>query len=604
MTLFPIRDYLTYLTESFAALLDLEFTIINASPMRRVTGTGYYRTIGESGGLWKPSYTKMVIESGEPMFALDTSAYRATMPDRTAYTEHYSLILHPIRCQGEVVGVIVIASFNAQQQGQLLGKRMRLMEYLGCIAELIELKLTQDRDHARMLLERNQLELIYENISNGVILFTNGKVTRMNALAHKLMFDEDPQLYALYLQDVRDIARSADEAHEVRRGQLYHTYEGKSTILTVRAVPLNNRDRNVICLIMPFIETQESFFPSGESAITEGEMIAKNREMVSLIQNVRIVARNDSNVLVTGESGTGKEMIARIIHNSSRRRDKPFVSINCAAIPEALLESELFGYEQGAFTGANRGGKIGKFMLADSGTLFLDEIGDMPLYLQAKLLRAISERKIDRVGGAQPIDVDVRIIAATNRDLEKMIREQTFREDLFYRLSVIPFTIPPLRERREDIVPLTNYFISKYNGKLEKRITGTSNAVMKVFLAYDWPGNVRELENSIEYMMNFERSPILTDASLPPRLKRRADAQEDRPSGLAAAQEHGSLKERLARYERALFCGFSEANGGKPLLAKIDAFCRELEISRATYYRKLAEATRAAAGIASADSQI
>ena len=185
--------------------------------------------------------------------------------------------------------------------------------------------------------------------------------------------------------------------------------------------------------------------------------------------------------------------------------------MNCAAIPESLMESELFGYEEGAFTGARKGGRIGKIQLANHGTFFLDEIGDMPLYLQAKLLRVLSERKVDRIGSSSSslINVDVRIIAATNRNLEEMIERKEFREDLYYRLNVVPLHLPPLRERPDDIPFLIQHFIAKYNKILEKEIRTASAPVMELMMKYRWPGNVRELENSIEYMMTFEKSPVL-----------------------------------------------------------------------------------------------
>ncbi len=592
MTLFSIQDYLTYITESFAALLDLDFTIIDADPIKRVSGTGYYKDSPQQHE-WHISYTRQVIESGLPLRAVDTSEYRKARresfseKDPLAAVEHYSILLQPIIYQDKVIGVIAIASFNEMQQKLLLQKQDSLMEYLKCISELISLKLLQEELHAKTEFERNQLDLIYENMSNGVVLCKDGEIIRMNSLAEKLLVREWPEPHKLYIQDLTELSRLAVQTGETQRNELYHLYEGHSKILTVRAIPSKNPGNYVVCLILPFIRTQEEILQNDqEEGVTE--LVAANKEMLHLIRQIRTVALYDSNVLVTGESGTGKEMVARMLHSCSKRKNNPFVSINCAAIPETLLESELFGYEGGAFTGANKGGKIGKFMLANSGTLFLDEIGDMPLYLQAKLLRAISERKIDRIGSEQPIDVDVRIIAATNRNLEKMIREQTFREDLFYRLSVIPFMIPPLRERREDIVPLTKHFINKYNDRLQKQVTGISNAVMEIFLSYEWPGNVRELENCIEYMMNFEPTTLLSTDSLPLRLR------QPKASGSGKKVTYGvtagSLKERMAQYEKSLFLEFLEQHDGRPKLPEIDAFCKEMKISRATYYRKQAEA--------------
>ncbi|AAM25176.1 PAS domain S-box-containing protein [Caldanaerobacter subterraneus subsp. tengcongensis MB4] len=225
-------------------------------------------------------------------------------------------------------------------------------------------------------------------------------------------------------------------------------------------------------------------------------------------------AETDSTVLIRGESGTGKELVAQAIHYASRRRDKPFIRVNCAAIPVTLLESELFGHERGAFTGAVTQ-KIGKFELADGGTVFLDEIGEIPPEIQVKLLRVIQEKEFERVGGIKTIKVDVRIIAATNKDLEKAIKEGTFREDLYYRLNVIPIMLPPLRERRGDIPLLVEHFIEKLNKKLNKNIKGITKKAMQALIHYDWPGNIRELENIIERCITLSEGEYIDYEDLP-----------------------------------------------------------------------------------------
>jgi transcriptional regulator with GAF, ATPase, and Fis domain len=213
-------------------------------------------------------------------------------------------------------------------------------------------------------------------------------------------------------------------------------------------------------------------------------------------------------VLVTGETGTGKELIARAIHSCSKRREKPLIKVNCAALPAGLVESELFGHEKGAFTGAIAR-RVGRFELADGGTIFLDEIGDLPLEMQAKLLRVLQEGEIDRIGGKAPISVDVRVIAATNRDLAKAVREKAFREDLYYRLNVFPIQLPPLRERRGDIPLLAGYFASRIAAQLGKPIDGIAPSTIERLAAYRWPGNIRELENVIERAVILAKGPTL-----------------------------------------------------------------------------------------------
>lgn len=277
-------------------------------------------------------------------------------------------------------------------------------------------------------------------------------------------------------------------------------------------------------------------------------------------------AKGVSTVLIRGESGTGKELFAHAIHNSSARNQGKFVVVNCAAIPEDLLESEFFGYEEGAFTGAKQRGKSGKFDLANGGTLFLDEIGDMSLVLQAKLLRVLQEREFYRVGGNETVKVDVRIIAATNRDLEKMVREGKFREDLYYRLNVISLTIPPLRERARDVEHLISQLMSELNALLGTGITGISAQAKMALLQYEWPGNVRELRNVLERAMTFAENGKIECEDLPEYLR----SHLTKPSGLAYDAELGAIKKAL-----------NHTNGNKAQAARL------LGISRSGLYEKI-----------------
>jgi two-component system response regulator GlrR len=239
-------------------------------------------------------------------------------------------------------------------------------------------------------------------------------------------------------------------------------------------------------------------------------IVAKSEKMQKVLEKVSLVAKTDSTVAVLGESGTGKELIARAIHFASERKDKPFVAVHSAAIPETLLESELFGHEKGAFTGAIRTSR-GFFVQAHEGSIFLDEIGDMPLSIQAKILRVLQERQFYPLGTEKPVEVDVRVIVATNRNLEVEVKEGRFREDLFYRILVIPITIPPLRERREDIPALVDLFLKEFSQQMKKEVKGIAPAAMQKLMLHDWPGNVRELKNAIEYAITMTRHEVITE---------------------------------------------------------------------------------------------
>ncbi len=257
------------------------------------------------------------------------------------------------------------------------------------------------------------------------------------------------------------------------------------------------------------------------NAIDTDKIIGSSKKIIALKEDIKKVANSFSTVLITGESGSGKEVIATAIWQNSDRRNNRFVAVNCAAIPEPLLESELFGYVKGAFTGADPNGKIGKFELANNGVIFLDEIGDMPIYLQSKLLRVIQDKKVIRIGSNQVIPLDVRIIAATNKDLRQMINENKFREDLYYRLNVIPIEVPPLRERKEDIKDLIYYFIHYYRKMFSKNFDKIEDETMKKLLEYPWYGNVRELENTVEFMVNMMEQGIINDNTLPINIKKK-----------------------------------------------------------------------------------
>ena len=255
------------------------------------------------------------------------------------------------------------------------------------------------------------------------------------------------------------------------------------------------------------------------------------------------VCRTNATVLILGESGVGKERVAHAIHYNSSYADGPYVIVNCAALPESLIESELFGHEKGAFTGATVFRK-GRFELADNGTIFLDEIGDLPPVVQTKLLRVLQERVFERIGGNTPIKVNIRIIAATNRDLEALIREGKFREDLYYRLNIFPVVVPPLRERRTDIILLANHFVEKYSRELERKIVRISTSATDLLMHYHWPGNVRELENCIERAIILCTDGVIRTHHLPPNLQ-----QND---GAATLEGRGTLKDTLAAMEREM----------------------------------------------------
>ena len=312
---------------------------------------------------------------------------------------------------------------------------------------------------------------------------------------------------------------------------------------------------------------------ASELPISFQSYISQNKDLQKTLSLAAKVANTNCTILIQGESGVGKEVMAKCIHNASSRKERPMIKVNCASIPENLLESELFGYEEGAFTGARKGGKLGKFELANKGTILLDEIGDMSLTMQSKLLRVLQEKELERVGGTKTIKLDVRVIAATNRNLEEMVEKNEFRSDLYYRLHVVPIHIPALRYRREDIMPLVRYFIERNGGDESTDLTPGAARMLE---EYGWPGNVRELQNVIEYAMIVKTGDILEIKDFPQYL--RGDGAEDGPAEDGPCR----LKDAVERLEKSMMQRALKRNNGNKSMA-----INELGLSRRSFYEKL-----------------
>lgn len=319
----------------------------------------------------------------------------------------------------------------------------------------------------------------------------------------------------------------------------------------------------------------------------KNDVICVSSSMKSVIGVAQKAALTDVTVLIYGESGTGKEVVATYIHNESMRNDKPIITVNCGAIPENLMESELFGYVPGAFTGANSKGKMGYFGMANGGTIFLDEIGEIPLNLQVKLLRVLQEKEMTPVGGDKPVKLDIRIIAATNKNLKKMVEQGTFRQDLYYRLSVVNLEIPPLRDRKEDMVVLSTKFLKQFNEKYGAKINLTNKA-KKIFLNYDWPGNVRELENMIESIVVTAESDLIDDNTVRKyipysKTKKHVVNFSEEDGEVEELQISGSLADMVDEYEKMIIKTMFEKFGDSRRIAE------ELGTTRSTINRKLAK---------------
>lgn len=368
----------------------------------------------------------------------------------------------------------------------------------------------------------------------GKVVYLNHAYEETTGLKREEMLNKN--LNELLEKGIINKALSLEVIKDQKRISTIHKYvSGKSALTTASPIKnsedeligIVNNTRNITDLISlrnELTDTKELSLKYSEELkklrhhfVKDKDFIYRSKEMEATVKLAGRVARYDSTVLIHGESGTGKEVLAKYIHSNSNRKEESFIKVNCAAIPKDLFESELFGYEEGAFTGAGKQGKPGMFELANNGTILLDEVGELPLPVQSKLLRVIQEREIYRVGGKDPTSLNVRIIAATNRDLKQEVTEGNFREDLYFRLNVIPVVIPPLRERREDIPELIIFFLEKLNRRYKKTVTISEKAI-QALTSHSWPGNVRELENLIEYLFIMTNKDEVNIEDLPTKI--------------------------------------------------------------------------------------
>lgn len=408
-----------------------------------------------------------------------------------------------------------------------------------------------------------QMKAILTSAGEGIIAVDGeGRITTCNPAAERILNLKSGEVMGRRIGEVlrRDIpilrTLSTGEGYDNEEIVL-NTPRGRLHYLTTGRPIKDEKGKTlgVVASIKDMTEVRDLVYSITRPAtITFDDIVHRSAALERAIELARAAARGDAFVLIYGESGTGKELFARSIHSGSARSRKPFVPINCAALPDTLLESELFGYDEGAFTGARRGGKQGLFEFARGGTVFLDEIGELSPHLQAKLLRVLQEGRIRRVGGHDEIDVDVRIVSATNRDLKRMVGERKFREDLYYRLNVIPLFIPPLRERKDDIGALVDYFLSQLDRRAgkgwagkEKQLSPEARAILE---GYDWPGNVRELENVIERAVVLAPGDVLRPEHLLLENAPAASVQAFTPGQAGQGRTAGSLKQQVARLER------------------------------------------------------
>ncbi len=488
-----------------------------------------------------------------------------------------TIITYPLIKDDIVYGAIGIYSQQQRQKIKLIEEQNLLMQFIGEMGQLILLKIEDETRSKLIATENLRMNSIIETLDFALISFDeNDNILYSNHLMNEIIRAGKRTDIIHTLLELGDIKEGSSMRKETR---IYIKEKGENIEYEMTYIPI---------IVDSFFRGAQIYLKEAKQMIekankllepiisgTFNDIIGDSEAIIKVKKDAIAFADSCSNLLIQGESGTGKEVFASAIHNAGQRATGPFVAVNCAAIPDNLLESELFGYVKGAFTGAAKEGRAGKFEVANGGTLFLDEIGELPIHLQPKLLRALQEKKIQRVGSNRWIDIDIRIIAATNRNLTEMVKNGTFREDLYYRLCVIPIKIPPLRERKEDITLLADYFLKMYKSMLNKeKIKGFDKSVIQLMKKYLWKGNVRELQNTIEYAVNRCSGTTIQIDDLPDRI-------------LNAIEEKVRKPQKLSELEKTEI-----SNALKYFKGTIDAKEKaafSLGISRATMYRKIKE---------------
>ncbi|MEW9097201.1 MAG: sigma 54-interacting transcriptional regulator [Clostridiaceae bacterium] len=577
--LMEIQDSVIKYANIISQVLNVEVEIVDEN-LYRVAGTGIFkdkinRNMADEGYAYKN-----VLKSGQTQIIYDPGKDELCIPcpKRDICEEKFEMS-SPIKLKGETIGVIGLICLTDEQRNHLMERFDIHMAFLKQISEFISIAAYDKKENIRNQTLMELFNTIIDKVDQGVLILNRDNyISHINKNASKYL-----RLSNNYSQSKVSIRFNGDGIFNLHEYKVTIDNENFTLLGSIYPVYLNEEDYDKIFFFHDSKKFKDRLtqISSSKKYIGCDDILGDSKRMKALKSTIKKVTSSTSTILITGESGTGKEMVARAVHNESDRKDQPFIAINCAAIPDTLLESELFGYVKGAFTGADPMGRIGKFELANKGTIFLDEIGDMPLFLQTKLLRVLQERRITRVGSNKAIDIDARVLAATNKNLIKMIEEGKFREDLYYRLNVIPLEIPPLRERVEDIKLFIEYFMSKYLTLFNKDFLSVKieKEVWDVFYTYHWPGNIRELENTIEFVINMVGTDgIISLNTIPKSImdkKSKGQAMENTQIYNLKDLEKREIEKALNLYGRT-------TEGKKIASAK-------LGIGIATLYRKIEE---------------
>jgi len=569
-----IKCELQHIIEAMHAVTNIDITIVDEN-LKRLVAT---RSLREGVGKTAPhnSVFHQCLTTGHQYFIENPTVDPICIDcaNRMSCKELTEMCI-PIKFNGRIIGVLGMCAFDEIAQRNLISNRESYIAFESQLSSIISTMLSEKKFGILLEYRSSELITLINSLNEGIIILDNNK----NILTTNKYITEKLQLKATQLPAIRDVLTSKvydqlaarDFCGEIGPFKL----NSFDFIINSNPILIKDAQKGIILVLSDFNKMMESVLKSTRSKnlITFDDILGESEALQYARRQAIQVAEKDVSVMLMGETGTGKEVFARAIHTASLRKNDIFMPINCGAIPETLIESELFGYEKGSFTGANTTGKLGKFEICKDGTLFLDEIGDLPYPMQVKLLRALEEKEITRVGGYALLKVNPRIISASHKDLHTMVNEHSFRDDLFYRLNVVPIFIPPLRERGYDVIILSRYFLDHFSTVYNKNLSGFTVECEKCLMRYSFPGNIRELRNLIEYATIFEENSFVGVETIKKKLCSSEDKKSLTLAEMTKSYEKTVIENHLHRF-------------GSSLDAKQE-IANQLGISIATLYRKL-----------------
>ncbi len=568
-----IKNDLMHIIEALHAVTNVDITIVDEN-LERVVSTVHYSDEGSKAPV-NSAFHKCIL-TGEQYFIENPKKNQMCFQcSNSKSCRELIEFCIPVKYDNKIIGVLGMCAYDEIAKQNLLLNKDSYMNFESQISVLIS-TIISEKSTMRMLEYRSsEMLTLINSLSEGIIVINNNKdiVTTNKYINEKLNININkiPGIRDLLTEKVYSKLSSVDFSGEAGPANL----NGMEFVINANPIMVKGRQEGIVFVLSDFNKMKESVLESNRKMdlITFDDIVGESEALLQARREAVQVADNDASVLICGETGTGKEVFARAIHNLSKRKNNVFMAINCGAIPENLIESELFGYEKGSFTGASSAGKMGKFEICKDGTLFLDEIGDLPLLMQVKLNRALEEKEILRVGGNTPVKVNPRIISATHKDLSNLSEKNLFRNDLYYRLNVVPIKLPPLRERGYDVIILSRYFLNHFSRVYDKDIKGFSPEAEILLLKHKFPGNIRELRNLVEYAVIFEQDSIVGTENIRKKIGSVIENENVKLADLTRVYEKTVIENKIKKL-------------GDDLDAKKEA-ARQLGISIATLYRKL-----------------